>query len=197
MKMMIDIETLSTNNDAAVISIGIAKFDDTQILHTQGWALDMRKVTGHIDPGTVKWWMDQNEAARAYSFNGKSGPDAVASELRQAMENVTELWANDPDFDVIILKNWFERTTTGRWPVSFRSNRSMRTIMQLAKEARLNLDGSWANGTVAHNPVDDASNQARAVIAARKGLLFPVPVSRGWVPETAREAGFPPATIQR
>lgn len=198
MKMMIDIETLSTNNDAAVISIGIAKFDDTQILHTQGWALDLRKVTGHVDPSTVKWWMGQNEAARAYSFNGSQRPTDVAAALAIEMTGVTELWANDPDFDVVILKNWFERTSPGtRWPMSFRSNRSMRTIMQLARDARLNLDGSWANGTVAHNPVDDAANQARAVIAARKGLLFPVPVSRGWVPETAREAGFPPATIQR
>lgn len=186
MKMMIDIETLSTNNDAAVISIGYATFDDNQILDTQGWAMDLKKVTGHIDPGTVKWWFDQSQIAQAYSFNGTLKPAEVAGMLATKLQGVTELWANDPDFDVVILKNWFERTNGGRWPCSFRNNRSVRTIMQLANEARVNLDGSWASGTTAHNPIDDAANQARAVIAARKGLLNPVPVSRGWIADAVR-----------
>lgn len=181
---MIDIETLSTNNDAAVISIGIAKFDDEKILHTQGWALDMRKVTGHVDPGTVKWWADQSEAARAYSFNGKLKPLDVATALTIELAGTTELWANDPDFDVIILKNWYERTAAARWPVSFRNNRSQRTIMQLAKDAGIDMGAAWQGDFVAHNPVDDAATQARAVIIARKTLLAPR-TTRGWDREPA------------
>lgn len=179
--MMIDIETLSTENNAAVISIGYATFDDTGILETNGWSLDLKKITGHIDPGTIKWWMGQSDLARAYSFNGTAKPAEVASVLAAKLQGVTELWANDPDFDAVILKNWFERTDKGRWPVSFRNYRSVRTILGLAREAGVAIYSF--EPAVAHNPIDDASSQARAVIAARKGLLAAAaPTTRGWVP---------------
>ena len=78
---MLDLETLSTRNDAAIISIGLVKFDQNGVIDSQGWALDFSKVTGHIDPGTVKWWMEQSDMARAFSFTGKEDPIVVANAI--------------------------------------------------------------------------------------------------------------------
>lgn len=188
MKVMLDLETLSTAPNARVISLGIAKFDDHVILETVGWALDLNKTHGHIDPATCKWWMDQSAPAKDFSFNGKCDPVVAANDLKKALVGCTELWANDPDFDVVIVKNWYEglHPSMGRWPVSFRLNRSYRTIMALAKEAQIDYSSAYTNNFIAHNPIEDAATQARAVIIARKALLAPR-ISRGWVADPKPE----------
>ena len=168
-RVMVDIETLSTRKDAAVLSIGAVMFDDTQILDSAGYAIDMRKMTGHIDPSTVKWWLEQSDTARAYSFSGTEKPDAVASWLGTYLEGATEVWANDPDFDMVILQNWWERTTASRWPANFRNYRSVRTMTMLAQRYHIETAHVWT-GATAHNPIEDAACQARAVIEVFKAL---------------------------
>src|SRR5579872_6912418 len=126
-RVMVDIETLSTHKDAAVLSIGVAMFDDDQVIDTAGWSIDMKKITGHINPATVQWWMQQSENAKSYSFCGDLSPDSVATFLQSYLQTADEVWANDPDFDMIILQNWWERTASVPWPVSFRKYRSVRT----------------------------------------------------------------------
>lgn len=172
--VMVDIETLSTRKDAVVISIGVAAFDDSKVIQTAGWALDFAHlVEGHIDPKTVKWWSEQHECARTYSFNGRVRPAQAAGDFRMFLQQYggEELWANDPTFDVVILRNWWDRAGGGGdFPSHYRHERSCRTIFAEARRLGHNIDSAWANGSVAHNPVDDAANQARGVILARKAL---------------------------
>lgn len=167
--VMLDLETLSTKPDAAIIAIGVASFDEAGVLDTKGWALDENEITGHVDPQTVYWWMRQSDAAKRYSFTGKEKAQVAAIELGQFLEGCTELWANDPDFDVVVLRTWWDalRPRVGKFPVSFRNNRAFRTIKALAPDC--DLSECYFGGT-AHNPVDDAAMQARAVIKMRKHL---------------------------
>lgn len=166
-RVMVDIETLSTDKHAAVLSIGVAVFSDTEVLVTDGWAMDMRDIDGHINPSTVAWWMKQDESAREFSFTGKHHPTSIASSLRSYLADANEVWANDPDFDLVILQNWWERMSAkldlGRWPVSFGKYRSMRTMKSLATRYYIDTSHVWS-GKTAHNPIDDATCQARAVI---------------------------------
>lgn len=168
--VMLDLETLSTKSDAAIIAIGVARFDQSGVLDTQGWALDESEITGHVDPQTVYWWMRQSDAAKRYSFTGKEKALVAAIELGKFLTGCDELWANDPDFDVVVLRTWWDalRPKMGKFPVSFRHNRSFRTIKALAPDCDLS---ECYIGT-AHNPVDDAAMQARAVIKMRKHLAY-------------------------
>lgn len=169
-RAMIDIETLSTNKHAAVLSVGVVIFNDTSILDSAGWAIQMESMEGHIDTGTLSWWMKQSEEARAFSFSGKHHAVSVASELRPYITDADEVWANDPDFDLTILQHWWERMPRlNAWPVSFRKYRSVRTMMMLAKRYYVATDHVWT-GVTAHNPIDDAACQARAVIEALGAL---------------------------
>lgn len=169
-RVMLDIETLSTNTHAAVLSIGVAVFDDTQVLDTNGWAMEMRAMEGHIDPSTLSWWMKQSDVAREFSFSGKYHPIAAASELRPYITDAEEVWANDPNFDLVILQHWWERMPRlNAWPVSFRKYRSVRTMMMLASRYYVGTDHVWT-GATAHNPIEDAACQARAVIEVFKAL---------------------------
>lgn len=167
---MLDLETLSTRNDAAIISIGLVKFDANGVIDSAGWALDKSKITGHIDVGTVVWWMDQNEAARDFSFRGKEDPVAVSHQVAAFLKGCDEVWANDPDFDHVILKSWWARLLTpGPFPIHHRAARSFRTLMAEARACGIDTEAAYQH-TVAHNPIDDAAAQARAVIMVRKAL---------------------------
>lgn len=178
---MIDLETLSTRSDAKVLSIGVAIFDDKQVIATDGWAIDLADdIGGHVDWKTVKWWLDQEPAAREFSWGGKLTNANAAFNLKTFMGqyNAERFWSKDPHFDHVILENWWRRineTTgprsihVGNFPIHYRDPRSVRTVIEEAELIGYDTDDSQYN-YVAHNPIDDASVQARQVIEARRYL---------------------------
>lgn len=180
--LMVDIETLGTEPGSTIISVGICAFDqDEGIIASDGWAIRAADWHGNIDPRTVQWWSKQNEAAREYSFNGQYTSLQVAQALKGFMEQYggDELWANDPDFDVVLLKQWWTRVeahhkfTLGNFPggpTRHRLGRSFRTIVAEARRLGIFFEDAYSIASVAHNPVDDACNQARVVIAIRNHL---------------------------
>ena len=174
---MIDIETLSTHDDACVISIGMVGFDDKEVLHSSGFQIREQDWTGHVDPQTVKWWMGQESVAQDFSFRNPHPitVEVALAEFKSFAQQYcqTECWANSPNFDLTILRNWWRRDgkSFGSWPIAFRNYRDTRTLWDLAKKANIDISEAWANAGVAHNPIDDAARQARAVILARNGLL--------------------------
>lgn len=186
---MIDLETLSTRSDAKVLSLGVAIFNETAVIATDGWAIKLDDdIGGHVDWNTVKWWMEQEAAAREFSWKGQLTNSTAASNLKAFLaqngieygkESHNEVWANDPHFDYVILQNWWDRINAashargtgafsiGNFPISYRQPRSYRTLVGEARE--LGYDPEHDRGVyVAHNPIDDAASQARVVIAARQ-----------------------------
>jgi hypothetical protein len=171
---MIDIETLSTRNDACVIAIGMAAFDDNEILFTDGFQIHEKDWHGHIDPLTVKWWMGQEPVAQDFSFRNPEAlrVDFAADRFKTFAQRYCqkECWANSPQFDLTILRSWWDRIDKahGSWPIAFRNLRDTRTLWSLADGMGLDLTPAFAGAYVAHNPIDDAVKQARAVMLARK-----------------------------
>ena len=172
MRVMIDLETLSTRKDAAIISIGLAAFDDEFVIETAHARIKMSEVFGHIDPATVKWWSEQGDAARHAAFSGEDTQTRAISIVRDFFDRhqPTEVWANSPSFDCVILRSWWDgqpRTPLGKYPISYRTERDVRTMLQYAKALKIPLP-VW-DGT-AHNAMDDACNQARAIVTIEKEL---------------------------
>lgn len=177
---MIDLETLSLQPDAAVVSIGVAIFDEENVIHVESWALAPSSIHGHMDPQTIAWWMHEDrDAARQATFGGNIAGFTAGFGFKTllAMHNVEEVWANDPEFDLVVLKQWWQRQNSnihtppvphlGDWPINYRHSRSFRTIM--AECARLGHDTKDLRGFyTAHEAGEDAAAQARAVIGARK-----------------------------
>ena len=173
-KCMVDVETLSQQPNAAVISIGMAFFDDTQVIAAESWAIAPADWHGDLQPETIQWWINQSEIAREFSFNGKSCAKAVAIALHDLIDKHSpdEFWANDPDFDLIILKAWWSRCAmVMKFPIPFWSHRSYRTLVSLTKELTgIDPKKEWAGSFIAHNPTEDAVAQSRVVIQCRKIL---------------------------
>ncbi len=111
---MIDLETLATTPDAAILTIGAIKFDpttdwiDNDVFYTrvQCQDIDHRRV----DPETVKWWSKQTAEAQAEVFEGDSLPLAEAlAALDLWMENDPIVWSQGASFDIVILEDAYKQ----------------------------------------------------------------------------------------
>lgn len=182
--LMIDIETVSSQTDAAVASIGAVAFephgqDSEAGLRSRPEHLfyvpidleDNEALGRHFSGDTIKWWLRQEEAARAALVD----PDAVtlkeaAQRLRTFVEGLTprptRVWAKGPDFDCVILKHVFNQVGES-WPFQYSEARCVRTIAELAFPAG---DAPRMNTGTAHNALDDAIFQACLVQLCQRRL---------------------------
>ena len=176
---MIDIETMSTEPNAAILTIGATLFDpraeDTEDTLRDQSALfgpvtfeSNEKEGRHFSPSTMAWWLKQERAAQDALFEGNLVNLRIALTefskwVRDASPTPTRIWAKDPDFDVVIMKNAMESCGL-RWPFKFWESRSVRTTMELAyPPGGLRGDFPQIGVGVAHNALDDALRQALAI----------------------------------
>lgn len=186
---MIDLETMSVSSNAAIVSIGACAFNlyDQAEPITQTFevniSLESNEQAGrHISASTVMWWMQQSKDAQKALYESECctlevGLNRLQTWISSVKPSITHVWANDPDFDIVILKNAFDQC--GRiWPFHFAANRSMRTIFELAypeidklKEVR---EFFRSQGTH-HRAVDDAVAQAHIVRHCYGHLIHNLP----------------------
>lgn len=177
MNIMLDLETLSTRMNAAILTIGAARFTEDRIedyTFYRAVTLDSNTRLGrHIDGGTVAWWMAQDDVVRAAAFADPSAVDLAvalvefatwfrgAATARTGEAEPVYLWGNGANFDVSILQSAYEATDMPV-PWGFRDVRCMRTIRALAGASCI------ARPEVghAHNALDDARAQAMWLQAA-------------------------------
>lgn len=178
--IMVDIETLSTAVNAAVLSIGAVEFDpmtgkiEREFYHE----LDLSDQTNrHIDANTVQWWVKQclvNTDNIEFLSKNNREKDAVAYVLHElgafinggkeyAMTRVEgyekiALWACDPDFDIAILADLYKEHNLPV-PWKFSEPKSVRTVRMLTQLAGMEIPTQEAN----HNALDDCIRQAKEV----------------------------------
>lgn len=164
----IDIETLSTRFDAAILSIGAVAFDRNtgEIGEKLYVEVDVADAIahGHVAGSTLEWWMQQSERAR--QLFGAPGKSHLAVVLDQLSTFVTQrqgakVWGNGATFDITILEHAYARMSKPV-PWKFWDIRDMRTIVEAATKVGLDKHSVPFEGT-AHNAVDDAIHQARVI----------------------------------
>lgn len=171
--VMIDIETLGTEPGCVILSIGAVQFDmDTGTLgdrfyevidlkSSQNWELE-------IEPKTLRWWMEQGEAARAV-FN-----DPNAADLEDTLHRFTawypesaKAWASGIVFDIGILEHTM-RVCGVQIPWKFwnvADHRTVRNLLPLTTRQNLTVEPATA-----HVAIDDAIAQALSLCAYMKYL---------------------------
>ena len=177
---MVDIETLSTAVNAAVLSIGAVEFDpmsgkiEREFYHE----LDLSEQQNrHVDLNTVQWWFKQcqeNPANFELMTKHNREKDGVTFALHKLGEFINggtvyakvraggyeklAVWACDPDFDIAILNDLYkEHNLPSPWRYS--ELRSVRTVRDLTKIAGMDIPQQEAN----HNALDDCIRQAKEV----------------------------------
>lgn len=158
--LMVDIETMGTGFNSAIVSIAAVEFDiDTgltgrtfQIKVSLKSCLD---VGMKVDADTILWWMQQSEEARA----GFGGCTTVS--IRRALLDFSsfchsdyKVWGNSARFDLGILENAYKRVGMPV-PWKYYNERCVRTLASICPELK---DKTEFIGTK-HNPVDDCYYQ--------------------------------------
>lgn len=168
----IDLETLSTRGDAAVLSIGVTAFDRMTgalgpRLHVN-INIDDAIKHGHVSGSTLAWWMQQEAAAKEVAFNGDSGLASALSALSSFIGTLpgVRVWGNGATFDIGILEYAYKKIGVPP-PWLFYNIRDMRTIVDLAEDMGFDKRSIVFEGT-AHNAGDDSAHQARVISAAYK-----------------------------
>lgn len=187
-RFAIDLETLGTAADSAILSIGCVEFDEhgPQSGFHSYVRLDTCAAAGlKIYPDTTLWWMRQADDARALlqSCEGEDSPPLGTAlvQLTRFMvgeENYhewdgeprddIEVWGNGADFDNAILQTAF-RGCGLKQPWHFWNNRDLRTI-RLATELATGLPAPKVRPAIAHDAYSDAEAQADTIAQCLKLL---------------------------
>ena len=160
---MVDIETLSSQSDAAVIAIGLCLFDEKEIIDSTEILIDPVLAPGHRDPDTYRWWCEQDSQVFNRMLSGDLPPWNACGAMAQVIEewNPKTLWANPPSFDIIILRNLF-RVYNIEFPIHYTKERDFRTMKAFAKQMGIDYSAPYDERT-AHDAESDAICQAKAL----------------------------------
>jgi hypothetical protein len=173
-QIMLDLETLSTRPDAAILSIGACFFDiktgkigDTFHRHIQ---IDDAPERGHISADTVLWWLSQTEDARK-AITQPTEADTLKAALYDFIKFVPRspsitLWSNGATFDLVIIRQAIERCKQFT-PWQYWQERDTRTIVDIANQITGINTSKTTNFTgTKHDALADAIFQAQYVSAA-------------------------------
>jgi hypothetical protein len=176
----IDLETLSTKYDAAILSIGAQQFDikSGKLGGTYYAEVDITSAikAGRVDGKTLAWWMRQDaKAKRVFAEEGKKPLSVALDELLQWMRGKSmapRVYGNGATFDITILEVAYERGCVGLQPGWHYTNvRDMRTLVDVAQEIAGFDQRSVDRVGTHHNALDDATYQANVMIAAWASLV--------------------------
>ena len=177
MHVMLDLETLSTSQDAVIVSIGACMFDprDSGVEHTFHAHLNLGQPGRTFTDSTIRWWMRQSDEARSAAFGEPlekaSLPFALNAFAQWFRANGgAEVWGNGAAFDVSILEHAYRTTESApSAPWAFYNIRELRTLRALPEVA----DVPRVEPELAHDALSDAIAQAKHVQALYKKLVTP------------------------
>lgn len=174
--IMIDIETLGLRVDSAIVQIGVCAADlrtgEYLVAPLNWWVNPLEDA--YVDIDTVRWWMQQSDAARTAVFGMEGIAVAPISsvywQLHDVYQNIlggqdagVTVWASPAMFDLPMLTQTFSRALNQRdakpWP--YYMERDLMTLYKmLDPEKKLK-----PTNPVEHDAASDAKAQMDHLIA--------------------------------
>lgn len=166
---MIDLETLHTTPQAAVLTVGGVKFDPNNESEPHSefyYKLDIDSQERDISDDTIAWWGQQDAKVQeeAFSPEGRVHIDEFLDSLPRWMVGVDVLWGHGYGFDITIIEDML-RQRGKPIPWQFWQVKDSRTLFSCCK-----VDPRKAMQTDLHNALADAYFQAKSVQVAYKEL---------------------------
>lgn len=170
--LMIDNETLSLRPDALLLQVGVGMVDlDTgDVLYppTNFWLQDEDQGERHMDPATVRWWMQQKPEVIASVAHPVSSSILPVGALWDRFVDLRPdtVWAAPAAFDLPQIRSFFR----GRTPWTYKQERCLSTLWRA-----LDPDKKLAppDNPLAHNAASDVDWQMRYLVALWQKRIAP------------------------
>ncbi|WP_313609978.1 3'-5' exonuclease [Atlantibacter hermannii] len=174
---MVDLETIGSNPDAPIVSIG-AVFFEPSTGETGPEFYQVVDLTSAMnfgakpDASTILWWMKQSSEARSALLVEDAADLDVALTLFSEFlcgnaangAKSVQVWGNGASFDNVLLKQSYE-LVGGAAPWRFVNDRDVRTIVELGNAVGINPRYDIPFEGEKHNALADALHQAKYVSA--------------------------------
>ena len=161
---MLDLESLGTRPDCAILTLGAVKFDE----YTPGSFGDSLYLRIDVDEqlalgrevqeDTLTWWSNQAEDVReeALGEGNRVSLTEMYRQLNRFCVGATNIWCQGPAFDIVILENIYRQMG---WPTpwQFWQIRDSRTLFGVHGDPR------DRNKAGLHNALEDCVSQAQGV----------------------------------
>ncbi|HHN9799627.1 TPA: 3'-5' exoribonuclease domain-containing protein [Escherichia coli] len=175
--LSVDIETMGTNPDAPINSIGGKFFDpETGEMGPEfSKTIDAKTGGGTVDISSIEWWLVQSSEARSAILVNQIPLDDALLQFREFIsehsdEKFVQVWGNGATFDNVILRRSYERQGIP-CPWRYYNDRDVRTIVELGKAIDFDARTAIPFEGVRHNALDDARYQAKYVSAIWQKLI--------------------------
>ena len=164
--LMIDLETLATSPNSAVLTIGAIKFDPfgNDIDDDQSDRLYIKvdldscdELNLDVNDDTIAWWSQQSKEAQeeAFSSDGRIHIRNAMEQLYKFAWGCNRVWSHGASFDIVICENIFRKLNKAV-PWKFWQVRDTRTLFDLGLDPK-------RPPVLKHHALEDAWNQAVGV----------------------------------
>lgn len=183
LNIMMDLETLGTNVNAAIASLGVVFFDEKEIFVKEQWMIDINcplNRNREITPSTLQWWLLQLRknhgldvnllgktplAHALYSFN-----HLIEDTVCKTGKKLGCIWGNSPEFDNAIMKHAFNQMAADprfssfniiTCPWEYWQGRDYRTVVQLFEHVLTEEEVASLENKTKHDSLADAVHQTQ------------------------------------
>lgn len=168
--VMIDLETMGTKPNSAIVSIGAVIFDPRYGKvsdKTYYSELDWESQGREICKDTAMWWESQSSEARE-ALHGIDDLENSLKELAAFLPKDAKVWGNGSLFDIAMLEDAYRQHNIDI-PWKFWNVRDCRTVLDMYESKRGGFNKK--SGGVLHNALDDAKYQASYITMMWSKLL--------------------------
>jgi len=161
---MLDLESLGTRPDCAILTLGAVKFDPFEVdrfgdgLYFRIDVNEQLELGREVQEDTLEWWGRQAEDVReeALGETGRISLTDMYQQLNRFLVGVNNIWCQGPAFDIVILENIYRQMG---WPTpwQFWQIRDSRTLFGVHGDPR------EKNKAGLHNALEDCISQAQGV----------------------------------
>ena len=171
--VMIDLETLATSPDAAILTIGAVKFDpfgddvkepDCDKFYVRVDLDSCDRIGLVTTDDTIAWWAQQSQEAQDEAFSPDNRIDIVDAmhQLYKFCWGAKRVWSHGAAFDIVICEHIFKKIGKAV-PWSFWQARCTRTLFDIGINPK-------RPPVLKHHALEDAWNQAVGVQNVYKKL---------------------------
>ncbi|EKP2899201.1 3'-5' exoribonuclease, partial [Escherichia coli] len=164
--LSVDLETMGTNPDAPINSIGGKFFDPAtgEMGPEFSKAIDLETSGGIIDRKTIKWWAKRSREAQSAIFTDEISLDVALRLFIEFIEKnsggrFVQVWGNGANFDNVILRRSYERQGIP-CPWRYTNDRDVRTMVAMGLVMDFDARSVITFEGERHNALHDARYQA-------------------------------------